>query len=46
MPFIVFFLPPALIGHHFVDESRSSIDGEGKKCASSSSINVPLQHGC
>jgi hypothetical protein len=47
MPFLLFsFFPPALVGHHLVDESCGSIDGEGKKCPSSSDINVPLRHGC
>jgi len=44
--FLLFlFLSPALIGHHFLDESHSSIYGQGKECSSSSDIHVPLPHG-
>jgi hypothetical protein len=37
----VFFPSPALILHHFLDESRSSIDGEGEESSSNSGIYMP-----
>ena len=44
--FLLFsFRPLALIGHHFLDESRGINDGQGKECSSSSGIYVPLSHG-
>jgi hypothetical protein len=36
------FLLLALIRYHFIDESRSSINGEGEKSSSSSNVDVAL----
>jgi hypothetical protein len=41
----VFFPSPALILHHFLDESHSSIDGEGEESSSNSDIYIPLDMG-
>ena len=43
--FVFSFPPPALIRHHFIDESHDSIDSEGKESASSSSMEVAPRHG-
>jgi hypothetical protein len=40
--FVIFFLPPALIRHHFIDESHGSINDEERKAPPSAASMCPL----
>jgi hypothetical protein len=43
--FVFSFAPLALICHHFINKSYSSISGEGKESTSNSSIDMASRLG-